>query len=79
MRFGPVCRITPAFTGLARSITPAVTGLLAHSIIPAVTGLAPVITPAAFTMYIKYISLRHIAVKERFRVWIQFILTLIER
>ena len=73
-----MCRVTPAVTSPANSITPAVAGLPACSIIPDVTGLATVITLAAFTTYINYVSLRRIAVKYRFRVWLQLILTLIE-
>ena len=57
-----MCRITPAVTGPAHSITLAVTGSPARSIIPDVTVLVPVITPAAFTTYINYVSLRSIAV-----------------
>ena len=49
-----------------------------RSIIPAITGSAPVITLAAFTMYIDYMSLRRISVKDRFRVWLKSILPLIE-
>ena len=41
--FGPVCRSTPAVTGTARSITLAVTGSPARSIIRDFTGFAPVI------------------------------------
>ena len=78
MHFVLVCCITPAVTGPARSITPAVTGFTAHSIIPDVTGLVPVITPSAFITYINYVYLRRIAVKGRFRVWLQFILPLIK-
>ena len=51
--------------------------LLQRSIIPAVAGLAPVITLAAFTTYFNYVSLRCIDVKDWFRLWLQFILTLI--
>ena len=43
MCFGPVCCITPAVTGPARSITPDVTVSPARSIIPAVLGSAPII------------------------------------
>ena len=43
MCFDPVCRITPAVTGPARSISLDVTGLPVHSIIPAIMGSAPVI------------------------------------
>ena len=78
MCFGPVCCITPDVTGPARSITLAVTGLSAHSIILAFTVLAPVITPAAFTMYINYVSLWRIAVMDWFRVWLRFIFPLID-
>ena len=73
-----MCRVTPAVTSPANSITPAVAGLPACSIIPDVTGLATVINLAAFTTYINYVSLRRVAVKYRFRVWFYFILPLIE-
>ena len=73
-----VCRITPAVTGPARSITPAVTGLMARSIIPAVMVLAPIFTLAAFTTYINYVYLQRIAITDRFRVWLQFILPIID-
>ena len=43
MCFGPVCRITPAVTVPERSITPAVTGSPARSIIPDFTGSTPII------------------------------------
>ena len=63
-----MCRITPAVTGPARIIIPAVTGLPAQIIILAVTGSAPVITPAVFNTYINYVYLHRIAVKDRFSV-----------
>ena len=62
MRFGLVCRITPAVTGPESSITPAVTGLPMCSIIPDVMVMVPVINPAAFTTYINYMYLCSIAV-----------------
>ena len=71
-------RITPDVTGPARSITLDVTGSLARSIIPAVRSLAPVITPAEFTTYINYVSSQRISIKDRFRVWLQFILSPID-
>ena len=78
MCFGPVCRIDLAVTGPSYSITMAVTVSPASSIITAIKGLAPVITAAAFTTYINYVSLRRISVKDRFMVWLHFILPLIE-
>ena len=73
-----MCRVTPAVTSPANSITPAVAGLPACSIIPDVTGLATVINLAAFTTYINYVSLRRIAVNDQFGVCLQFILPLID-
>ena len=67
-------RFVPAITGPARSITPYVTVFPACSIIPAVTGSATVINPSEFTTYIKYVPLLSIAIKDLFRVWLQFIL-----
>ena len=74
MNFDLVCCITPAVTGPAHSINLDVKGLPARNIIPAVIGLAPIITPAAFTTYINYVSLQRISIKDRFRVWLYFIL-----
>ena len=72
MCFGPVCRINPSVTGLAHIITPYVTGLPARSIIPDVIGSAPVI------LRLHYVYLQCISVEDRFRVWLHFILMLID-
>ena len=53
-------------------------GSRVRSNILAVTGSASLITQDAFTTYINYASLQLIAVKDRFRVWIQFILPLVD-
>ena len=76
--FGRVFRITTAVTGPERSITTAVTGFSGAQYYSSCYGFGTRNNPAAFTTYINYVSLRRVAVKYRFRVWLYFILPLID-
>ena len=79
MCFGPVCCTTSAVYWSGAQYYPGCYGFAGYQYYYGCYGFSAYNTPAKSTTYIKYVSLRSIAVKYRFRVWLYFILPIIER
>ena len=78
MCFGPVCCITPDVYRSGAQYYPGCYGFAGYQYYYGCYGFGAYNTPAASTTYINYVSLWRIAVKYRFRVWLYFILPLID-